>query len=160
MTTKETDSEADAAVNRRGVDLAFGGVLCALALFALLWLIPNHTQPADSQFDVAPGFFPQVAASAVLGLSLLMIAHRLLRMEARERSGFRPLVELICWSIVAVILYLLLTWLGFVPMAMVAIALGMVLSGARTWWLIALVSVAFPVLVDWGAWLVFSVDMP
>lgn len=169
MTTPDdpTDAETGAAEPHeeavgRATDLAAGLVLCGLSLFAIAWLIPNYTQPADSNFDVAPGFFPRLAAGVVLVLSLGMIGHRLLRMAATPgaASGVAAVAEFVAWCVIAAGLYLLLVHVGFLAMAFAAIALGSILSGSRNWPVIAALTVLLPLAVDWGAWLVFTVDLP
>ncbi len=143
----------------RGIDIAAGLCLAALSLFALLWLIPNHTQPADSQFDVAPGFFPNLAAGTVLFFSLVLLARRW-RQTPSGGGGFQVISEIATWSALAVAIMLALSTLGFLVMAPVVIAGAMLFSGNRTWWLIAAMAIVFPLAVEGAAWLIFTVDLP
>lgn len=146
-------------------DLAAGLVLVALSLIALLWLIPQHTEAVASGFDIAPGFFPNLAAGVVLLLALGHTAQQLWRRKAVADDapgprGSRILAELAIWALVAAATLAGLTRIGFVPTAGLLIALGMVAAGARRWLLIAAVTIAVPLLIDWVAWTVFTVDLP
>ena len=146
----ESRADPDAAVTGRGIDIATGFVLVGLALFALVWLIPNHTQPPDSLFDVAPGFFPTVAAGVGVGsFAGHDIGHPLVRVQAESEYGLRILSELVAWAATAVIgLMLLLVYATFLPMAALLLVAGMLFSGNRSPWLIVAMAVAFPLAVD------------
>lgn len=144
------------------VDLVAGCVLAASALLALFWLIPAHTQPALSEFDVAPGFFPNMAAGAVLALSTVLIIVRFRTLRQAMVSGDRTfiLVDIAIWSFVGLATIGGMQTIGFVWTAPVLIAAGMVFSGCRTLWLIAVLAIAFPVIVDFAAWHIFTVELP
>ncbi len=157
MTNAENDDDARAA--GRGVDIAAGLCLAALSLFALVWLIPTHTQPADSQFDVAPGFFPNLAAGAVLLLSGFLLLRRWRQAPGGEGGG-RIVFELALWSALAIAIMLALSHIGFLVMAPVVIAGAMLFAGNRNWWLIGAMAIFFPLLVETAAWLIFTVDLP
>lgn len=157
MSDAEHDDDARAA--GRAVDLAAGLCLAALSLVALLWLIPNHTQPADSQFDVAPGFFPSLSAGAVLVLSIVLLLRRW-RQAPGGAGGLHIVAELAVWSALAVAIMLALSHIGFLAMAPVVIAGAMLFAGNRNWWLIAAMAMVFPLFVEAAAWLVFTVDLP
>ena len=156
-----TDAEdaEDAGAGGRSIDIAAGLCLAALSVFALVWLIPNHTQPADSQFDVAPGFFPNLAAGAVLVLSALLLLRRLGQAAGRG-GGLRIVVELAVWCALSAAIMLALVHIGFAVMAPVVIAGAMLFCGNRNWWLIAAMTVLFPLAVYWAAWFIFTVDLP
>lgn len=160
MTSPADNSDPDAAAQSRGVDIVAGLVLAAFCVFGLVWLIPANTQPADSQFDVAPGFFPNLAVIAVLVLSIAMVIHRWRRSPGEGGGNIGILLELVVWAGLAVAVMLALSGIGFIPMASALLAAGMVFSGNRNWWLIATMAIAFPLAVDWAAWLIFTVDMP
>ena len=144
------------------VDIAAGLVLAAAALFALVWLVPANTRPASSAFDVAPGFFPSLAAWAVLILSIALVLARLRRLAPAEEAGagFRVVGEIALWAAVASATVAGLSTVGFLPTAMVLMAATMAFAGVRRWWLIALWAAVFPLLVERAAWLVFTVDLP
>lgn len=155
----DADDADDAGAAGRGVDIAAGLCLAALSVFALVWLIPNHTQPADSQFDVAPGFFPNLAAGAVLLLSGLLLLRRWGQAPGAG-AGVRIVLELAVWSALSVAVMLALSHIGFLIMAPIVIAGAMLFSGNRNWWLIAAITVIFPLAVNWAAWFIFTVDLP
>lgn len=149
----------DAGAGGRGVDIAAGLFLAVLSVFALVWLIPNHTQPADSQFDVAPGFFPNLAAGAVLLLSGLLLLRRWGQAPSGG-GGARIVLEFVVWCALSVAVMLALSHIGFLIMAPVVIAGAMLFSGSRNWWLIAAMTILFPLAVKWAAWFIFTVDLP
>lgn len=155
----DADDADDAGAGGRGVDIAAGLCLAAVSVFALVWLIPTHTQPADSQFDVAPGFFPNLAAGAVLLLSGLLLLRRWGQAPSGG-GGLRIVMELGVWCALSVAVMLGLSHIGFLVMAPVVIAGAMLFSGNRNWWLIAAMTMIFPLLVKWAAWFIFTVDLP
>lgn len=116
-------------------------------------------QPADSQFDVAPGFFSNLAAGAVLLLSGVLLLRRWGQAPSGG-GGWRIVLELAVWSALGAAIMLALSHIGFLVMAPVVIAGTMVFSGNRTWWLIAAMTLVFPLAVEWAAWLIFTVDLP
>ncbi len=160
MTADEDRNDPDAAETDRGIDIFVGAALAALAILALVWFIPTYTQPADSQFDVAPGFFPSLAVGGVMILSLMMVVHRLWRRGPSSSSGLLVLCELVVWTGAAVVAMLLLYHAGFLAMAALLLAAAMYVCGNRNLWLIAGMAIVFPLAVDWGAWLIFTVDLP
>jgi hypothetical protein len=159
VTPASDSSDPGVAETSRGVDIAAGLFLAALSIFALVWLIPANTQPVGRQFDVAPGFFPNIAASAVLILSIVMVIDRW-RRRRTEVGGPGIVAELMVWAGACVVVMLALSSVGFVPMASLLLVAAMVFSGNRNWWLIAAMAVAFPLAIDWAAWLIFTVDLP
>ena len=158
--TDADDADDDAGASSRGVDIAAGLCLAALSVLALVWLIPTHTQPADSQFDVAPGFFPNLAAGAVLLLSGLLLLRRWGQASGGSGGGLRIVLELVVWCALSVAVMLALSHIGFLVMAPVVIAGAMLFSGNRNWWLIAAMTIIFPLVVKWAAWFIFTVDLP
>ena len=131
-------------------------------MFCLFWLVPENTQPAASDLDISPGLFPSVAAGVVLALSVGMIVHRLVRRSDLEGplAGGTILIELVVWAAVAVAVRLALPSIGFLPVAVAILAVGGVAVRYRTWWILRLLAVLFPLIVDIGAWHVFTVDLP
>ena len=53
--------------------------LIVFSLVLLGWIIPNYTSAPQSDLDVRPSFIPNVAAGAILFLSLLMLYNSLMR---------------------------------------------------------------------------------
>ncbi|MEM1047916.1 MAG: tripartite tricarboxylate transporter TctB family protein [Pseudomonadota bacterium] len=144
-------------------DIVAGLILAVLAVLALVWLVPGHVERSLSDHDVQPGFFPNLAAGVVLVLSLGLVVQRFLR-EGKRRSAFGqgrfvPL-DLAIWVLVAGLAMLGLNTVGFLVVAPLLIAAGMLFAGCRKIWLVAAVAVLFPVLVDQAAWHVFTVDLP
>ncbi|MEM8812707.1 MAG: tripartite tricarboxylate transporter TctB family protein [Pseudomonadota bacterium] len=160
---KEHRAPSPGADPRLAVDLTAGILLFALAVFALTWLVPNHTEPSFSDHDVAPGFFPSMSAWAVLGLSAVLIASGLRRIMiggARVGRDVSVLVDLGSWVILASLAVVGFGALGFLWTAPPLIAVGMVLAGSRKIWLILAVAILFPLLIDFAAFQLFTVDLP
>lgn len=163
-----SDRDRDAAdgppeTGSPATDIVAGLFLAVLAGFALVWLVPGHVERSLSDHDVQPGFFPNLAAGIVLVLSLGLVVERL-RGKPRLRSGFGqgrfvPL-DLAIWAGVAGLAMLGFHTVGFLVVAPLLIAAGMLFAGCRQVWLIAAVALLFPVLVDQAAWHVFTVDLP
>lgn len=143
-------------------EIAAALVLTAAALVALVWLIPNNTEPARSELDISPAFFPMLAAGLVLVLSLAMIAVRLTRAVKASvtMSGPSILGELAVWCCAGVGIWFALPVIGFIPTSIVVVVLGGLATGYRKWWVLAVLAVLFAVIVDFGAWQVFTVDLP
>lgn len=146
-------------------DIAAGLVLAALSLFALLWLIPTQTTGAAGAYDVSPGFFPRVAASAVLILSVLFLGHRFARFRALKRhpsssDGGAILTEIAVWTVACAAIWIGLWQIGFLVVAPLIIALAMIAAGVRRWWLIALLAAATTVATFYGAEHLFDVALP
>lgn len=143
-------------------EIAAAFVLIAAALFAIFWLIPNNTEPARSELDISPAFFPMLAAGLVLMLSLTMVVVRLTRTIAANvaLSGPAILAELAIWCGAALAIWLALPAIEFIPTSIAIVILGGVATGYRNWWVLGTLAILFPIIVDFGAWHVFTVDLP
>lgn len=144
------------------VDAMVGVVLAASAAYALIWLIPENTQPAMSEHDAAPGLFPSLAVAVVLVLSLALVVHRTVRRPENRAmlSGSVVLGETAIWCALAIAVVAGLSWVGFLPTAIALIAIGMLAAGCRNWILLGAISVLFPLIVNFGAWNLFTVELP
>lgn len=158
------DAEAEPAVNPVH-DIVAGLVLAALSLFALLWLIPTQTKSAAGAYDVSPGFFPRVAAVALLVLSVVFVGHRIVRFELlRQRpsssDGGAILTEIAVWTIACAAIWIGLWQVGFLAVAPLVIAIAMVAAGVRRWWLIVVLAAAVTAATYWGADALFEAALP
>ena len=144
------------------VEIAAAIVLMAAAVFALFWLVPNHTEPASSELDIAPAFFPMLAAGVVLVLSFAMIVVRLTRQvtSSVELSGKTILREAALWCATGVLIWFALPVIGLISTSILVVLLGGFVTGYKRWWVLATLAVVFSVLVDFGAWQIFTVDLP
>jgi len=148
------------------IDIAAGLFLAAMAALALLWLIPNYIVSAAGEYDVGPAFFPKMSAWIVLVLSLSLVIIKVygLKTEAKTlpggRSGQSIVFEIIIWSLIAVLALLGITKSGFVLTASLIIGLGAIACGYRTWWLIALLAVVIPLIINQLVWIIFTVALP
>jgi hypothetical protein len=143
-------------------EIAVAFVLMAAALFALLYLIPNNTEPARSELDISPAFFPMLAAGLVLGLSAAMIVVRLTRavQSTVELPGPAILVEIVIWCGAGLAIWFVLPVIGFIPTSVIVVVLGGLATGYRRWWVLITLAVVFSLFVDFGAWQIFTVDLP
>jgi len=143
-------------------EIAVALVLMAAAIFALFWLIPNNTEPARSELDISPSFFPTLAMGIVLVLSLAMIVVRLTRsiVSGVNLPGPAILGEIAVWSGAGVTIWFVLPVLGFIPTSVGVVVLGGLATGYRKWWILTTLAVLFSVIVDIGAWQIFTVNLP
>lgn len=143
-------------------DLTAATILSVAALVAMLWLVPNHTEPPYSENDIAPAMFPMVSAAIILILSVGLGLTSVLRRVGA--SGDLPaqvvLLELGVWCAIGLVIHFALPQLGFVPLAIAIVFLGGLFVRYRTWWLSALLAIGFAFVVDFGAWQIFTVDLP
>ena len=144
------------------IDLTAAAVLSAAALVCLLWLVPNHTEPPYSENDIAPAMFPMVSAAIVLILSVGLGFTAVLRPAADKDAtpGHLVLIEIAVWCAVGLAIHFSLPQFGFVPLAIAIVFLGGLFVRYRAWWISALLAVGFTLAVDYGAWQIFTVDLP
>lgn len=163
------DSSAPAAEPPGGPgprqELAAGAMLIGLSLFALLWLIPNRTGQATSDLEVAPGFFPQVAAGALLVLSVLFVGHRLVRFPKLrairpQTGGGAVLAEIAILAASALLVAWALGAAGYLIVAPAVMLAGLLAGGERRWWIVALVIAGVTAATWFGADLLFGVVLP
>ena len=162
MTAPSTQTKRDRqeSVNVR-VDVAAGLVLAAASAFALLWLIPGNTEQSLGEHDISPGFFPSLAACAVLLLSILFIATRAKDLPTATRSGGLSIAaEVAVWGLASLLIVSGLALAGFLFTAPLVIAAWMLVGGRRIWWQVLLLALLFPIAVDRLAWIVFTVQLP
>ncbi|MFK5977662.1 MAG: tripartite tricarboxylate transporter TctB family protein [Rhizobiaceae bacterium] len=144
------------------IEIAAGLVLAAMSIVALLWLIPYYVELGTSKHDVGPAFFPRLTAFVVLGFSILLVITKALRYKKGkpELSGASIVLETIIWATISILVIVGISNIGFLITSTLLVGFGAIISGYRTWWVIALLAVAFPVIIDQMAWLVFTVDLP
>ncbi len=143
-------------------EIAAALVLTAAAVFALVWLVPENTEPARSDLDISPAFFPMLAAGLVLVLSLTMMAVRLTRAVAAtaELSGPAILREAAVWCGAGLAIWFVLPAIGFIPTSIGVVVFGGWATGYRNWWVLVTLAIVFSLIVDFGAWQIFIVDLP
>ena len=158
------DIAAGGSDDTPGVDIAAALFLAGLSLLAILWLIPANTEAGDGGYDVTPAFFPTLAASVVLVLSVVLAVSRLWKARAKSGpisgNGLVILVEIVVWAVYATAGLWAISTIGFLVAAPVLIATAMLAAGNRNPLMILALSVVFPFIVDQAAWLIFTVDLP
>jgi|TARA_B100001964_G_scaffold170568_1_gene187659 hypothetical protein len=166
VTNPKTSNDTSSILENKGkddaMDIVAGLFLVLLAVVTLIWIIPSHTETTSSDYDVSAAFFPYLAVWTTFGLSILLIISRLLKFH-RLQGNFinrRILIEVVCWSGISIITFGGITFIGFTWTMPLLIASAMIFSGNRTWWLIGLLSITFPILVNQLIWLIFTVDLP
>ena len=143
-------------------EIVTAACLAAVATLALLWLVPVNTQPAASELDISPAFFPMLAATLVLVLSLALIAELVfLSAKSTASHSIKTIVsELVIWGAVTFVMLACLPKVGFIAVSTTVIVLGGIAMGYRRWWALTLLAIVFSVTVDFGAWKIFTVDLP
>ena len=143
------------------VDIVSGLVLIAFCLFALLWLIPAEVTGKSSGSDVSPAFFPRLSIVVILFLSLGLVAHRLYTAgrDATWDRGRLALGETAATLGFALFVGILLPLIGFWPTSAVVIVVGGMIARYQKWWPLILLAVLFPLIVKYGAWAIFTVDI-
>ena len=143
-------------------EIVTAACLAAVATLALLWLVPVNTQPAASELDISPAFFPMLAATLVLVLSLALIAELVfLSAKSTASHSIKTIVsELVIWGAVTFVMLACLPKVGFIAVSTTVIVLGGIAMGYRRWWALTLLAIVFSLTVDFGAWKIFTVDLP
>lgn len=154
------------------INLVAAGIIVAMALAGLGWLVPLHVPSAHDPGDLPPTMVPYLSL-AVCGLTGLLLGVSAWRKRGRTADetqdneaaevlefGLRETLNLVVWLVFALIIWLLLKFVGFEVAAGVTIAGGMLYGGMRKLWLIALTSVAAPVIIDRIAWYGLNVQLP
>tara|TARA_B100001115_G_C15740838_1_gene361511 strand:+ start:50 stop:511 length:462 start_codon:yes stop_codon:yes gene_type:complete len=143
-------------------EIVTAACLAAVATLALLWLVPVNTQPAASELDISPAFFPMLAATLVLVLSLALIAELVfLSAKSTASHSIKTIVsELVIWGAVTFVMLACLPKVGFIAVSTTVIVLGGIAMGYRRWWVLTLLAIVFSLTVDFGAWKIFTVDLP
>jgi len=146
--------------------------LIPVCLFCIFWLVPNNTVPATSEFDVSPGFVPYIALGAMLFYSIIMLIHELRQRAAEaeeldeefgaEATGVdgRVLLNLVILTVVSILTWLGIRYVGFEPAMAVVTAFTMYYVGVRNWLTIGLTSIIAPIFLSLCAWWFFSTQMP
>jgi len=161
-TSNDTNSILENKEKDVAMDIVAGLFLAFLAVITLVWIIPSHTETTSSDYDVSAAFFPYLAVWTTFGFSILLIISRLLKFKRLQGNIIDRgiLIEVVCWSGISIITFGGLAFIGFVWTMPLLVASAMIFSGNRTWWLIGVLSIAFPILVDQLIWLIFTVDLP
>ena len=161
---KRVDSSSEEDLGQRAdlIDIAAGIAMAAMSLIALIWVIPNYVEVGTSDFDIGPAFFPNFTATLVLGLSALLIVTRAIRYTSGNPGlpGKVIVFEIALWAVISVSIIPSFAKLGFLLTATLIIGAGVIMCGYRVWWVIALLAVVFPLIIDQAAWFIFTVDLP
>lgn len=152
--------------NERGaagrLDFWAGALLAALSLGLFVWFIPTFAPGEGGPGQIAPSFFPRLAIAVVFACALiLMVASaRDLALPAGG-AGIRLFTEIAGWCVFAGLLFALLTWAGFVPAGIFAVASGTLLTRYRRRPLLcAALAIGLPLVLDVAAWQIFLIELP
>lgn len=136
-----------------------------LLLGVIIYLLSYIEASGIQDWSLSPGFFPRLAATFIVGLSLLLI----LITVVFEGKAKAPISGQIRWrvfwyvigTIAIMILYVcLIEWLGFIIATVMSMAGMMVLYGFRRWIVIGLMSVGLPLFIYFFALKVMYVLFP
>ena len=148
-----------------------GTVISGVMLVFLFWIIPNFTSPPDSELDLAPSFIPSLAVTVTLLLAILLAVtaffssstNDALHEEFGEEAsgiGLAEFKNLGLWTLVSIGAWFGTVHVGFEPALTVCLALGLVFSGMRNYWLTALIAIATPIILSQLAWYIFTTELP
>ena len=156
----------------RTTNFGSGIVVAALSLVALVWLIPNHTKPAQMATDLPPAFMPSVAVTTCLVLAVLLTvlnrprgavgdeaAHEEFGEEA-SGMGRAEFVNLALWLGLAALIMTLLQYAGFFVAGAVLLALAMLYVGLRRPVVLVPLVLGVPAALYWIVWFAFTVELP
>ena len=103
-----------------------------------------------------------LTAGLVLFLSLVMLVARLTRavVATAELSGPAILSEVVVWCGASVAIWFALPVIGFIPTSIAVVILVVLATGYQKWWVLGPMAILFSITVDFGAWQVFTVDLP
>lgn len=146
----------------RRINVVAGGLLAAMALGCILWLVPLQVSEGTSAGDLPPSLIPYLSAGVVFLLAIGLVLQTLLR-DTGEALPVPPgsvLSDLLLASAVTGVILLAFSKLGFLALAIPLTAGAMVFAGGRNRLVIAAVSIVFPLLVWLGARSIFGVYLP
>lgn len=156
---------------RKRTDLIAGLAMSVFSLFLLLWLIPVHTSPPQSENNLSPAFLPSVTAAVMLALCLLLAlvtwyskdvedegSHEEFGEEARG-IGLREATDIVLWAIFASAMMFGFVTIGFLFTAVTALSLLMLYAGVRSPLILVAVAVTVPLCIQQIAWHAFSVQL-
>lgn len=149
-------------------------VLIVFSLALLCWVIPNYTSAPQSDLDVRPSFFPNVAVGAMLFLAGLMLYDSLIRAKAERENemddeefgdeasglGREELVNLGLWTITSTVTVILMSILGYSIVAGLLLIGLMSYAGQRNWIILLLVGIIIPISIWQITWHAFSIQLP
>ena len=143
-------------------EIAMAVVLMAVALFTCFWLIPNNTEPARSELDISPAFFPVLAAGLVSLLAFAMIIVRLNRnfVSSITLPGKVILTEISVWVSVGLVIWFILPVFGFILVSCLVVVLGGLATGYYNYLKLIALAITFSITVDFGVWQIFTVALP
>jgi hypothetical protein len=70
-------------------------------------------------------------------------------------------LQLAVWTALATVVFLLLSYVGFVAAAAFSVIAGAVVARYRRRpWLVLLLAVGLPTFLEWGVWSLFFIELP
>lgn len=158
-------------VNR--TDLAAAVVLVAFAAVGLAWVVPTQTSPPQMALDLPPAFVPNLALGVLLVLGVVLGLRAQWRLRnakiqdhdiefGAEASGFgrAELINTSLWFLVSALAMLAMPVLGFAITGGLMIIAAMLFAGQRNPWVVGLVGIIAPVLIDQLSWHALSIELP
>ena len=154
------------------VNLAASLIILLIVGIAQGWLIPNYVPSAHDAGDLPPTLVPMLSM-AVCALTALLLGISAWRRsghvpdetqddEAADQLifGLKEAANLLLWLAAAVVIWLLLKYVGFVAAAAVAIAAGTFYGGLRNVWIIIASALIIPLLIDKIVWYGLNIQLP
>jgi hypothetical protein len=154
-------------------DIGAALLLLSIALLCLVWVIPAHTSPPQSEFDLPPSFMPNLSMLSILVLGGLLffknVARRLDGAPSdddeefgREASGvgLKELRNLSIWACAAIVSVFLMQYLGYEIVGSLLLIATMVYAGQRNFAVLFFVGIGFPALIWQITWHAFAIQLP
>lgn len=152
--------------NNRGasgrLDFGAGVLMAALSLYLFFWFIPTFAPGEGGPGQIAPSFFPRFSIAVVFCCATIITATSFRNRAARvPGEAVQLVVEIVGWSLFALVLIALLQWAGFVPAGIFSVLSGVALTRYRkNYLLIGVLAVGLPILLDRAVWWLFTVELP
>ena len=155
------------------INIITGCILIAFSLGAILWLIPSHIEvQGDESAGLSARFFPYVAATSLLILSLILMFSNALKLrtpdnlveeesEENEVLGFGVKEIINCLVLAAGVCFymILLKYAGFVIASALMLGISMYISRNRGV-VLPLVAIGFRWLMKMLFWYALEVRLP
>ena len=156
----------------RTTHLVSGILMIVVSLFCLIYLIPFHTHPPQSDLDLAPSFIPNIAMATCL-LTAIMLTVQAFRtpqnsaVEMHDEFGEeatggdkRVMLNAVIWWVAAAIAGSLMNVIGFELSMMLLLAFGLYALGVRKLPILLTVAIITPILLSLGTWYLLGVQVP
>jgi len=149
----------------RRADLISGSVLFFVCLLTIFVIVPQQIDSGGEDYGLEPKFFPVTLLWLLAILSALLVATRLF--VPPDPPGATQPFQAKNWlfiggmSVFLALVFIAINTVGFIPTAMVTIAILMIaISGRRHWIEVVAVALIAPIVIDLALTHLFKVQLP